>query len=100
MRMTVLYLREYPTHTGEIIARVLKDVHYTLTGSMRPELTWELAVSDCDPKTVTLLETAVSEYIVKGSYSVDINDVVELDKQTHNYLISRLRANSLGIDVN
>ena len=96
MRMTLVYLKEYPTHTGELIARILKDLHYTLTGSMTEQgLVWELAVSDCDPYTVTLLETAISEYIVRGSYSVEIDDV----DSTNTYTISRLRANSLGIDI-
>lgn len=95
MRITVVYLREYPTHTGEIIARILKDRHYTLTGSMKPELTWELAVSNCDDYTITLLETAVSEFIIKGSYTLDISTVTK----TESYTISRLRADSLGIDI-
>ena len=99
MRITVLYLREYPTRTGEIIARILKDLHYTLTGSMKPELIWELAVSNCDDHTQTLLECAVSEYVVQGSYSVTVDDFANLDSKTHLYLISRLKANSLGIDI-
>jgi hypothetical protein len=96
MRVTVVYIREYPIHTGEVIARILKDLHYTLTGSMNPELTWELAVSDCDERTLTLLECAVSEYIVRGSYSVEIDANYTGDS----YYISRLLATSKGLDIN
>lgn len=96
MRVTVVYIREYPTQVGEIIARTLKNHHYTLTGTMRPELTWELAVSNCDDKTVTLLECAVSEYIVQGSYSVELDE----HSAPHTSYISRLLATSKGIDVN
>ena len=94
MRVTVLYIREYPTEIGETIARILKDVHYTLTGSMQPELTWELAISNASEYTITLLECAVSEYVVQGSYTI------EVDSNTHNdYYITRLLATSRGIDV-
>jgi hypothetical protein len=94
--MTVLYIREYPNDVGATIARILKDLHYTLTGSMQPELIWELAVSNCDAHTQTLLECAVSEYVVRGSYTVELSDTAY--DQTQHY-ITRLLATSAGIDV-
>ena len=94
--MTVIYIREYPTDVGATIARILKDLHYTLTGSMADGLIWELAISNCDEHTLVLLECAVSEYVVKGAYTVELSDTAYDETQ---YYIHRLLANSKGIDV-
>ena len=103
MRLTLVYIREYPTDVGEIIARILKDLHYTLTGSMADGLIWELAISDCDEHTQTLLECAVSEYVVRGCTTVEVDDATASSytegKNTF-APISRLRANSLGVREN
>lgn len=96
MKVTVLYIKEYPTEIGSAIARILKDLQYTLTGTMQPDLIWELAVREADPHTLVLLECAVSEYVIRGSYTVELDDT---EAQETSYYIHRLLANSRGIDV-
>ena len=71
MTIYTLYIREYPDEVGLLISRTLEGTHYTLTGVWREQLTWELCVSNPEPRRILLLETILSEYVIAPSETVD-----------------------------
>ena len=74
-----LHLRDYDDATGASIHRILKGHSYTITGTYDNtpsgdyDLIWCIDIVHCSNHTYTLLELAVSEYIVDSSSSTEMD---------------------------